>query len=127
MHDRVVQRGGVWTTTQIHNSGDVRAYDLSVSFPTMGVVCSQAHLEHGDWARPPIAIADDAPIRTSELSDPVATLTYKDRFGHPYTLKISLTQQRRDDGRFSLGSRPGGDVVRPDLTARQLWRLRKEV
>ena len=111
----------------IHNSGNVRAKELSLSFPTMGVVWRQDHLQHGDVTRPHIAIPDDAPLRTTRLDDPVANLTYKDQFDQPYTLPIPLTQTARDDGRFNLGCQAQRPVVRPALTWRALWHLRKRV
>lgn len=112
---------------QIHNSGSVRAHELSLSFPSMGIVWSQAHLEHDDRTRPSIPIADDSPLRTTELDDPVAKLTYRDRFDLSYTLPVPLTQQRRDDGRFNIGCERPRAVVRPALTWHILWRLRKQV
>ncbi len=111
----------------IHNSGEVRAYNLSLSFPTMGVVWQQPQLERGDWARPQMPIPDNAALRRTELVDPVASLTYEDRFRNRYVLEITLTQQQRDDGHFNLGSLTDGQVVRPTLTVRVLWRLRKQV
>lgn len=112
----------------VHNSGDVRAHNLSLTVPTMDVAWHQDFLERGDWVRQhQIPIADDAPLRTTRIDNPIAVLTYHDQYGLAYALKITLTQTPRDDRRFNLGSRPGGTVDRPAFTQRQLWRLRKDV
>lgn len=118
---------GAGLHANINNIGAVRAHDLSLRFPTMGVVWNKTHLEGGDWARPQIAIPDNAGLRTTELSDPIACLTYRDEFENPYSLRIPLSQTLRDDGKFNLGTRGPGQVVKPKLSLRVLWRLRKQV
>jgi hypothetical protein len=118
---------GSGLTASIHNSG-VRAHDLALSVPTMGLVWHQTFLAGGDWAKPQMPVADNASLRTTKLTDPVATLTYEDDFQHVYTLTLPLTQTPRDDGRFNFGSLPDkARVDRPALTALKLWRLRKKV
>ena len=42
---------GSGLTANIKNSGNVRAHDPVLSFPTMGVAWNQASREKGDWAR----------------------------------------------------------------------------
>jgi hypothetical protein len=119
---------GSGLTTSIHNSGSVRAHDLALTVPTMGLVWHQTFLAGGDWAKPQMPIAENASLRTTKLPDPVATLTYEDDFQHIYTMTIPLTQTPRDDGRFNFGSLPDkARVDRPALTALKLWRLRKKV
>jgi hypothetical protein len=121
--------GGVGSgfTASIHNSG-FRAHDLALTVPTMGVVWQQTFLAGGDWAKPQMPIAENASLRTTKLTDPVATLSYEDDFQHVYTLTLPLTQTPRDDGRFNFGSLPDKTRVdRPALTALTLWRLRKKV
>jgi hypothetical protein len=94
----------------------------------MGVVWQQTFLAGGDWAKPQMPIAENASLRTTKLTDPVATLSYEDDFQHVYTLTLPLTQTPRDDGRFNFGSLPDKTRVdRPALTALTLWRLRKKV
>src|SRR6266851_1521123 len=63
---------GSGLTAPIHNSGSVRAHDLALTVPTMGVVWQQAFLEHGDWPKPQMPIAENASLRTTKLTDPVA-------------------------------------------------------
>ena len=119
---------GSGLTAPIHNSGSVRAHDLALTVPTMGVVWQQTFLAGGDWAKPQMPIAENASLRTTKLTDPVATLTYEDDFQHVYTLTLPLTQTPGDDGRFNFGSLPGkARVDRPAFTALRLWRLRKKV
>ena len=118
---------GSGLTASIHNSG-FRAHDLTLAVPTMGVVWQQTFLAGGDWAKPQMPSAENASLRTTKLTDPVATLTYEDDFQHIYTLTLPLTQTPRDDGRFNFWSIPDkARVDRPALTALTLWRLRKKV
>lgn len=119
--------GGSGIHASVHNAGSVRAHDLSLDIPTMGTVWQRLTLEPGARETAQIAINDDAPFRTTRLDNPVATLTYHDRYGLPYKLKIKLTQMDRDDRRFNVGSVPGGTVEQPALKSRQLWRMRKKV
>jgi hypothetical protein len=94
----------------------------------MGVVWQQTFLAGGDWATPQMPIGENASLRTTKLTDPVATLTYEDDFQHVYTLTLPLTQTPRDDGQFNFGSLPDkARVERPALTGLKLWRLRKRV
>lgn len=111
----------------IHNTGQISAHDLSLSVSTFENLWRQHLIEPGAWARPQIPLPATSPLLERELEQPTGRLTYKDRFGLPYVLTLSLTQTRRDDGRFNLGSRPPGQLERPTLTRRTLWRLRKEV
>ena len=118
---------GSGLTASIYNSG-FRAHDLALTVPTMGLVWQQRFLASGDWARLLMPTAETTSLRTTKLTDPVATLTYEDDFQHVYTLTLPLTQTPRDDGRFNVGSLPDkARVDRPALTALTLWRLRKNV
>jgi hypothetical protein len=81
---------------EIHNSGEVPAHDLVLSVPGMDNVWQQASLDRGVWARLHIAFPnDDPPLLTTQMDNPIAKLTYADRFGRAYTLTISLTQTLR--------------------------------
>lgn len=111
----------------IHNSGQVRAHNLSLSLPDMNSVWHQAFIERDDRARFHISIPEGAPLRTTKMVNPVATLAFQDPFDHAHALTITLTQTLRDDGRINLGSLPGTRVERPVLAGRQLWRLQKRV
>lgn len=119
--------GSSGLAASIHNRGNVPAYGLSLSLPTMGVVWNEQRLEPDAVARPHIPIADDASLRTRRVDDPVAHLSYSDRFNLIYELPVPLTQTPRDDQRFNLGSRNAEAVVQPPVTWRVLWRLRKQV
>lgn len=112
---------------QVHNGGQVVAHKLSLSVAPIGDIWNHERLDAGEWARPQIGLPQDSPVLSTQMIEPRATLTFEDRFGLQYLLIVELTQTRRDDGRFNVGSRPSGPAERPALTRRTLWRLRKEV
>ena len=121
--------GGAGLHAAIHNRSVNMAHSLRLTVTSVpDAVWQQAHLAPGDWARPQIPVADDAPLRTEKLDNPTATLRYADRYGHDYSLRIELIQNERDDGRFNLGSDPTSVVVEPPaLRRRALWRLRTKI
>lgn len=112
----------------IKNTSTVRAHDLELTFPGLGVVWKQPWLEKGDVVRPYIPIPDNAALYTEELTDPVAVLSFNDKFGFRHELRIPLWQQKRDDGKFNLGAYADrATTQRPELKGRQLWKMRKRI
>ena len=126
---RITSTGGPTTLhLSVHNQGNARAYDLSLTVPTVGVVWEQAQVDPGPLFHPaPMHISGDAAILATQMADLVANLTFEDRFQLQHRLPITLEQRvRPGDGRFNIHSQPG-QVIRPKLTTSVLWKLRKKV
>jgi len=121
--------GGYGIGLNLQNQYTAAAYDLTLYLPG---------IEGPAWRiteLPPLAtpyvqipIADDAPIRTQQTDGLTARLVYHDRFGTQFATSLDLTQQRRADGFYNIGTAPQGPTItRPTMRFWDVWRLRKQV
>ncbi len=87
-------------------------------------------LASGEHVHAELPVPDPASLLTLEAPDspaePSAQLGWRDRYGLAYSLTRALVVTRGEDGSLTLATRDVGQLLRPRLTWKDLWRLRDE-
>ena len=112
----------------IENRGQATAFDLQAFLPRSSA--ASVVLRTACWSRTPLAAgavggARATTSRTRTRRDCVSRIQRPTGLQHRITL--SLTQTRRDDGAYNLGSGGAPTVLRPTVGFREIWRLRRRV
>lgn len=112
----------------IENRGQATAFDLQAFLPDLPLPAwSSERLVGHERLSPQVPLAAHARLRRELVPDATASVEFKDRLGLQHRITLSLTQTRRDDGAYSLGSGGAATVLRPTVGFREIWRLRRRV